>query len=518
MKPKDFIPFFCILIASQFSHGASVTITNPSFSTLNGWSTTGAGSWWSYGGQARVNTSLGQYSYLSQTIEQTLQPSTKYTLIFTVTSADSLSVGLPQNFGATILAGNETQAWTSISNPSPTTNGTQWSLSFITGNSSTGLGQQLKIQLYAQGSGYLPNGVGSQSVYFSNVQLDASSFSTNTYSEAWVVPMDVTSVNFDVTGASGGNSFGSRYGVYGGCGANVKGKLDVTPGSTLYLFIGGAGSNDSQAFVLGGFNGGGDGLKNVGGAGGGASDIRIGGTSLADRIVVAGGGGGANSYGGYGGSGGGNGNNGILGIGSSGNFGGGGGFYGGNIDAYNGRGGSNYYNQTLCSNVTVTSGQAGNATMNSMNGSIVLTYTPIPILTWKNLHFSSVANTGNSSDSLDYDKDGIPNLIEYAVGGNPKVVDSTTVSPTLVRTGDNLQFSFTCNDTKTDISYIVESSSNLSQWSWTEIASNVGGQKTNPIGNLCTVSDTGSGSRTVTVSVSASEKMFVRLKILHPNP
>jgi len=156
----------------------------------------------------------------------------------------------------------------------------------------------------------------------------------------------------------------------------------------------------------------------------------------------------------------------------------------------------------------------------SNNSSTSNTTNTNPILTWKNLYFSSVANSGDSSDSFDYDKDGIPNLIEYAFGGNPKIVDSNAVSPTLARTGDNLQFSFKCNDTKTDISYIVESSSNLSQGAWTEIASSVGGQKTNPIGNLCTVSDTGSGLRTVTVSVSVSAiaKMFVRLKILHPNP
>ncbi|MFW1396645.1 glycine-rich protein, partial [Vibrio parahaemolyticus] len=53
----------------------------------------------------------------------------------------------------------------------------------------------------------------------------------------------------------------------------------------------------------GGQNGGGKGCGK-GTGGGGASDIRVGGTSLSSRVLVAGGGGGY-GYGGYGGGGGG---------------------------------------------------------------------------------------------------------------------------------------------------------------------------------------------------------------------
>ena len=47
--------------------------------------------------------------------------------------------------------------------------------------------------------------------------------------------------------------------------------------------------SDTPPF-MGGFNGGGNGNSAYGYAGGGASDIRIGGSALQNRVVVAGGG------------------------------------------------------------------------------------------------------------------------------------------------------------------------------------------------------------------------------------
>ncbi|MDI6788540.1 MAG: glycine-rich protein, partial [Planctomycetota bacterium] len=129
--------------------------------------------------------------------------------------------------------------------------------------------------------------------------------------QTWVVPAGVTSITVDVLGAKGGN--GSSGGV-GGNGARVQTTLSVTPGQTLYIYVGGQSSNAS-----GGYNGGGTG-GNLGGSsyaggGGGASDIRQGGTILANRVVVAGGGGGgggAQSGGPSGGSGGQNGGDGST--------------------------------------------------------------------------------------------------------------------------------------------------------------------------------------------------------------
>ncbi|MCO5176697.1 MAG: glycine-rich protein [Thermomicrobiales bacterium] len=122
--------------------------------------------------------------------------------------------------------------------------------------------------------------------------------------QTWIVPDWVTTAQFDVYGASGGN-IGTF--IYGGKGGHTKAALLVTPGDTITIMVGGKGQNAGEtnlttcqlAFTTGGFNGGGNSGTPTGsppcpgGGGGGASDIRIGGTDLASRVIVAGGGGGA---------------------------------------------------------------------------------------------------------------------------------------------------------------------------------------------------------------------------------
>ena len=69
----------------------------------------------------------------------------------------------------------------------------------------------------------------------------------------------------------------------------------MTPGQVLNLFVGGQAPDVGNVTPApGGFNGGGDGGQ-YGAVGGGATDVRVGGTALADRVAVAGGGGGGNT-------------------------------------------------------------------------------------------------------------------------------------------------------------------------------------------------------------------------------
>jgi hypothetical protein len=98
------------------------------------------------------------------------------------------------------------------------------------------------------------------------------------------VPSDVNSMYVDITGSAGG--VGVSYGAPGK-GARIQSILQVSAGSALNIYVG--GSNGKNA----GWNGGGTG-GNLGpsSGGGGASDIRVGGTALINRIIVAGGGGG----------------------------------------------------------------------------------------------------------------------------------------------------------------------------------------------------------------------------------
>jgi hypothetical protein len=117
--------------------------------------------------------------------------------------------------------------------------------------------------------------------------------------QEFIVPADVTSITVYASGARGGDGWsvdgaGSVKG-FGGLGGNVQATLTVTPGETLYIYVGGAGEDATTSPGAGGWNGGGDGGGSdagySGGGGGGASDIRRGGDALTDRILVAAGGG-----------------------------------------------------------------------------------------------------------------------------------------------------------------------------------------------------------------------------------
>ena len=101
--------------------------------------------------------------------------------------------------------------------------------------------------------------------------------------QSYVVPAGVTSLTFEAWGAQGGANWVNNvnYGGYS------KGVFTVVPSQTLQIFVGGQATS-----ILGGFNGGGNG-ESAGRGGGGGTDIRVSPYALADRIIVAGGGGGA---------------------------------------------------------------------------------------------------------------------------------------------------------------------------------------------------------------------------------
>lgn len=121
--------------------------------------------------------------------------------------------------------------------------------------------------------------------------------------QVFTVPAGVTELTCELWGARGeGNSPPNANGVRG-LGGYVKATIDVTPGEQLIAMVGGAGSGQT-----GGTNGGGSagGYTAGGFAAGGATDIRRPPGTMADRLLVAGGGGGmgGNSSGGSSGNGG----------------------------------------------------------------------------------------------------------------------------------------------------------------------------------------------------------------------
>ena len=104
----------------------------------------------------------------------------------------------------------------------------------------------------------------------------AQTFAYTGAAQTYTVPGCVNRVRLEVWGAQGSGEFGGR-------GGYARGDLIVTSNQTLSVYVGGQT----------GFNGGGTGIRTANPAhGGGASDIRTGGTGLANRVIVGGGGGG----------------------------------------------------------------------------------------------------------------------------------------------------------------------------------------------------------------------------------
>jgi hypothetical protein len=125
-------------------------------------------------------------------------------------------------------------------------------------------------------------------VVVSCVAQTSATFNATGGAQTFTVPASVTSVTIDAYGAAGGSN---AMGVGGGLGGRATGTLAVTPGQVLVVVVGGWGS--STAFNGGGAAGTSPCTNARGGAGGGASDVRTGAGTLADRVIVAGGGGGA---------------------------------------------------------------------------------------------------------------------------------------------------------------------------------------------------------------------------------
>jgi PKD repeat protein len=134
---------------------------------------------------------------------------------------------------------------------------------------------------------------GNQSVtYFveainQNFNVDSTEFSFTGAPQMWVVPSGVTSISVDMYGAQGGANSHSE----GGQGGRVQANLTVTPGETLFVYVGGTTFDNNGGWNGGALSGTSFAIDFARG-GGGASDIRTG-TALNDRIIVAGGGGGA---------------------------------------------------------------------------------------------------------------------------------------------------------------------------------------------------------------------------------
>jgi uncharacterized repeat protein (TIGR03803 family) len=149
-------------------------------------------------------------------------------------------------------------------------------------------------------------------------------------------------------------------------------------------------------------------------------------------------------------------------------------------------------------------------------GGVVFRLTlPPPMEDWKSFHFGDP----NAPDLDDPDGDGIPNLLEYALLGDPWFTDATTLSAGAITTfpdGPRLAVIVPRDPAHTDITVIVEVSETLASWS-TLATSTAGGAFTGPgyyAGDAATP-----GVKSVTIRdtqpASAASRRFIRIRTVH---
>ncbi len=144
----------------------------------------------------------------------------------------------------------------------------------------------------------------------------------------------------------------------------------------------------------------------------------------------------------------------------------------------------------------VAADAAGNAYVaDSQNNSI--RYGIPAIQAWRQQYFSTRLNTGTSANTADPDKDGVPNLAEFAFGLNPTSGASVQL-PSFQRTGGAFLSTFTQPAAVSGITYGAQWSTSLSS-GWAAIP------------------DTGIGNtHTFSVSVGTNSRIFCRYLISEP--
>ena len=159
------------------------------------------------------------------------------------------------------------------------------------------------------------------------------------------------------------------------------------------------------------------------------------------------------------------------------------------------------------------SGLAGTVAVNGNNLELTVTAGPAGFSSW----ISGFAVGGLNQPGDDYDHDGIKNLLEYVLNGNPSI-SNTTILPTLNVTDTAFEFSYSRLDLSlADTTQTFQYGSDLSGWSPIVIPAGPG---VIPVGiATVTVTDTGT-TDSVKVSIpktaAVGGKLLSRLKVTQP--
>lgn len=140
------------------------------------------------------------------------------------------------------------------------------------------------------------------------------------------------------------------------------------------------------------------------------------------------------------------------------------------------------------------------------NGVFSLSATAQTLDDWRQQYFDTTEDTGDAANDFDYDHDGIPNLVEYALGTSPTdASDAKHPSPSISTNGGKNYLTLSLNRPSgvVGIDYVVETSNNIN-----------GGWSSGP-GSTVSITDNGSvlSVRDSNPQSASQPFRFMRLRI-----
>ena len=145
----------------------------------------------------------------------------------------------------------------------------------------------------------------------------------------------------------------------------------------------------------------------------------------------------------------------------------------------------------------------------SADRALVANFQQLPHAAWKSQWFNAaeLADPTVSGDNADPDGDGLSNLVEYALGLNPRVPNSPAVLHSAIENG-SLTVTYVRSRAATDVTIIIEDSADLLTWA------SGSGVTTDPV----VIADDGT-NQTVKVSdvlSNSTAQRFLRLRVTSP--
>jgi hypothetical protein len=138
-----------------------------------------------------------------------------------------------------------------------------------------------------------------------------------------------------------------------------------------------------------------------------------------------------------------------------------------------------------------------------------------PLQSWRLANFGTTQNTGTAADSYDFDHDNLSNLIEYALGTDPKQPNASPLA--VAPAAGQWVFSFQRNPDRSDVTLTLQCAS--TPGAWTPLARSQGGGVFTSLAPEAAVSESGTNPISVTITVGTTPpQQFFSLKAETTSP